>query len=447
MLSNRIQVPFFCQKSQTTFFSTLPISRIFFGATICSLFFDAYPLFPSVYKPLGLLPITLFFFIGGYFLVRRKVFIPGYHFLLLFFFLYGFLISLVKAIFQYNSFLGWSDYSVTVLLGIISYIGLFGMLHFFRPNQGTIERVLVSIGILFLVVAYLEFAAIFHLVPYQVKEILNKVLTMKSSPRLLLVNNEPSWASMTLLFFFGVFFSLGKKKLVIFSVIAILLSFSLKGVFILSLFFLLSFLKSKPSISNFGFLLLLFIVLLLVFFVLPNIVSFLGLNQTYFGLRLIQFSQTFLDEQSLRGAFLFLEETSYVRFAYPLLGIKVFENFPLGVGGGNFRYEFNKLAFQEFDRIDSEISYNMEHLNGNPKNIYSRALSEQGIIGAFLFIWMGFLFFQAKGNQLVQNLLLIFYITFLQFDSYVFLPFILVVVLADYWATFSKELNLRGREK
>ncbi|WP_235947274.1 O-antigen ligase family protein [Paenibacillus glycinis] len=242
--------------------------------------------------------------------------------------------------------------------------------------------------------------------------------------RIQLLSGEPSWAAIHVLsggLIMSYLIRLGYRSLripLVLSVLLMVLSFSAYAysVILIALIFYIV-LTSK----NRGRMLLILggtVAFVAVF--IPFLIDYLHISG-YFAKR-FQF-----DFQAM----LKTDNSVFVRFVFPLIGVYEFLRHPVfGLGGGYYFYEFNAILFEKFSyglkfKEVYDIAYVMPD-SATSRNLFAKVLSEEGIVGFMLFI--GFLSTAVKGSSpYAKFALALCFSLVMNFDSYSFVNFWLLI--------------------
>ncbi|MFC7393007.1 O-antigen ligase family protein [Scopulibacillus cellulosilyticus] len=235
------------------------------------------------------------------------------------------------------------------------------------------------------------------------------------------VSGEPSWAMLHILtgLVLFLFFLRGKKSLFILTVIINLIilfvcSFSFYGYLVLG-FSLILYMIFTKKVKN------------LFLGVLILLVLFIGLKLILLDSGISNYSINRFSKLSNITSFkdvLFLDGSFFVRITFPLIGFIEFIRHPIfGLGGGNSYLEFKQILLSYFpEGIKYPEVYFNAFINNKvftPRNLFSKILAEEGIIGITLFLGFLITFYKkfCKGNISVFTFFLVIAI-FLNFDSY-----------------------------
>jgi hypothetical protein len=320
-----------------------------------------------------------------------------------------------------------------LLFGFFSYVGIS---YYFQKNRviNTFNH-LIKIFTIIAIIGVVEVLSMRDILPFYFKEFIGEVFSGKVSSRLQLVSMEGSWAAKIIIFSIPIYifqYCLHGRFHISFYILLVLffLIFSLVGFAILVVAFIFRFfpvlMKTITLRYKFKYYLYLFLSILTIFIIIQNVLT----NQQGYQIeRLYQFANanSFL-------TILSLDDSTFIRVVYPYLGFVIFWDNPLGVGLGGYAEHFNyyiktiPIQFSNFPEVVGDIITK----TADPKNLYSKIVSETGLIGIGFFI--SFLILQL--NYLRYNIValpkykLFFLANFLlglacviQFGSFAYLPF------------------------
>ena len=418
-------------------------------AALILLPFDSLPgIFPTTYRPISLiflLPIVFSILLRACF----KLKLDRYLFYLFATFLLFTITSFTLT--QYFSFAlnGFWDYIITFALGITAFAAFRHSFQMVRQKSESndhftedIFKYLTYGYIAMIVIGCIEFLSLYTpLLPTDIKNVMNSLLAGKVSSRLQLTTGEPAWAARQALFGLPVLaFIKGKYNFwTIALFILAVLTFSLEGmlVFLLSTIIyllyrfwdskLLLFKKfAKTTIS-------LTVLLAIIFFAAKNV--FLK-DDSYYYSRFKKLSTVKLSKIRLSNL-VYLDESVFIRLAYPIAAWHIFFDYPIvGIGGGNFRYRFADYLKTEFPLVKKlnfhKVEQQIKGKKDQPKNFYSRLMSEFGLVGIILFAL--FLkkiirrlrtaeFLETRSRNYLFFWLIICLVSLLQFDSFAYINF------------------------
>lgn len=417
---------------------------IFLG--IVMIPFDSVPgIFPSVYRPISLILLIVVF----PFVLIMKTFskqISKINLLLFAFYIVTVLSSFLFSQYKYNDLSGFIDYSLTLTMGMIAFYSFDYYLSVnrrrFNDNEGYIDwifELIANVYIFVLIIGIFEILILLGILPMEIKNTFASFITGRTTIRIQLTSGETSWASMQMAFIIPIYFYLMKKKpkykkYFYLSTLIFLMMFSMQGYLIIILGLILYLIIEKKYHKLFKYFSY-FLLMITTFIILWKLYEMLMEEKVYYLSRI----DSLLNIHDLKDI-LYLDGSVFIRTAFPYIGLLVFkENFIFGVGGGNFRFELGHYIATYFPSglVYTEVQDAITNNIGNTKNMFSRLLSETGIIGTsnyLLFIYM--LYIRIKKsilfNKDVVKILFIMMITvYFQFDSFAYLHIWLVFAIVN----------------
>ncbi|GGD76227.1 O-antigen ligase family protein [Paenibacillus nasutitermitis] len=119
------------------------------------------------------------------------------------------------------------------------------------------------------------------------------------------------------------------------------------------------------------------------------------------------------------------DDSFSIRITYSKLGIYSFGDKPwLGYGLGNYYYGYmnhlDKIPARDFKK-DGELYNATNHLSLPQYNMYTRLLSEFGVMGIALFLFTAAFILSFKGRNFSKMILILLLVALLQFDSLAFI--------------------------
>ena len=293
-----------------------------------------------------------------------------------------------------------------------------------------------------LFIGFIEVLIIMGIIPFEVKKVFSDLVAGRVTQRIQLASGEPSWASMQLIFVIPIYNYLMKnnqkyKKYYLLSIILLLLTFSMQGYFMFLvgiILFILSENKIKVTLKYLAILTIFIVGVSFSFIIIKNSLS----NDVYYITRVTKIFR--IDRIS---DILYLDGSVFIRLAYPIIAILIFrDNFIIGVGGGNFRFELGSYILNYFPRGLNyiEVSNGINAIVGNPKNMYARLLSETGLFSSLIFlIFIKTLYSKAsklkfKNSRYVKLWIIFVLSIYLQFDSFAYI---------HVWLAFAVMNNLK----
>ena len=394
--------------------------------------FMSLPVMPSDYRPISVfffLPIGMLLMMQYFanFRVQKDIFV-----LLLFF---------IFSVFHSIILVGDVTLSIRALIplfiGLISYVAI----KFYIQKHG-IDYLFSKYLYLFYLIAILgivEILSIYGILPYIFKQLIGEIFSTKVSSRIQLITMEGSWAAKIIIFSIPIYlynyFKNGYfHKSFFILMIIFLLTFSLEGfaiiLFALSVYVMYKFIPIIAKILSFKYNIKYYLYLTIFAIGSFIIIQFVLSTQSGYSISRIY---KFLDADSFI-TILGLDGSTFIRIIYPYIGFLIFLNHPFGVGLGGYAEIFNHyinmipIDYSNFGEVMDDIAT----VSADPKNLYSKLLSETGIIGLLLFLF--FIFLQFKYLRFnIKNFpkYKIFYITnillgltsVVQFGSFAYLPF------------------------
>lgn len=387
---------------------------------------------PYLAIPLGLLFVLLY--------ATKRVLKISSHFALL-----AILSSLAVAlsVFQYLMY-DHSSFSAMVLgvggwcIGVMTYLA-----YVFAIRWLGFERFILlfkRMAMVLLIIGVVEFvlkSLNLSLIPNSITQLLSG----RESARLMLTTSEPSFAVQLLLFmvpfvFYKSAFSLPKKLAIILMALIVFIGcLSLTGLFVL-VFFLCFYYVVMLGRARKLCLLILCLILATVFVVyaLPPMPS----DAPYYVTRVYKtISLIGSNVDGLFFALLSIDGSIQVRFGYPYLAIRMFMDYPFGIGFGQFGNAFPDYLhyIRGAGQLSDEIVGHINNANADPRNLYLRMLAEGGIVvfSVFiLFVWqlIGYVKMMRERNRflLCARLLSMALAVMMQFTTLYF---------AMYWLIFA----------
>jgi len=250
--------------------------------------------------------------------------------------------------------------------------------------------------------------------------------------RIQMVSSEPSWATIHLLTLGVIVFVLksrGKKFLYLFVFMLILFVsiFSLYGYGVIIMSFILFGLLATSIKNRFKIIVIIVSSLIIIFFFIPWVLQIFDIYGYYvsrFDYRYL-FSSEFLREDG----------SAFVRIVFPLIGVMQFLDNPFGTGGGFYYINFAQYLEKYFSYglVFPEVVYNtfVNPENANPRNLYVKLLSEEGIVNTsiFLIFLVGVL---KKCRENYSKYAFCLAVSLLvNFDSYAFVDFWFLLAVAS----------------
>jgi len=433
-------------KSHMDIFCKISFYLVMIGLAL--LPFDAVPILPSVYRPISI----LFFFVALIILLPNIILNLKFDkslILVLILYIYSISTSVIFSKFKYNNFIGTKDFIITFTLGILTFIPCNYIFKLIRKNSSsneaylnfTFEKIFNGYSVAFFI-GILQVFYMIHIMPGDIIQMIGNIVSGSTRiDRVKMVSFEPSWGSMQLIFIIPILMYLkdiDKKyyKFLIVALILFLFTFSMQGFVTLAASWgIYLFFYSRNKLLYFFKLITFGIILIVLYSILYIFGSYI-----FSGAYFMQYFQ-FYKYNSLYN-FLLHNGSAYIRIILPVVGVLIFLQNPfLGIGGGNYRIEFNSYLLRYFPEgiNNKELFAYMIDLNTNPRNLYIRILCEMGIVGFILFV----MFIKNVIHKLTKPIknknIVIFWIIsvltlFVQFDS---------IAYVNLWVCLAIINNLR----
>lgn len=405
-------------------------------------------LFPTSYRPLSIIFLLLAFIFQVLLLIDEHRwtmpwFVLKRYGILLAFIVVSLLVSYWRT-HQFNLPLdGFLNGLFTLGLGGITFVSYDLFFRMLNESNVSFERWISSL-LSFIAWIYaplvifglIEVLIFLQWLPLELKEGIVIFFSRKAYTRVQWLSGEPSWAAMQMIFSMPFLLYKAQKSTLFkvitgLSVVLLVLSFSMQGLitFIIAGFIAVVVLKPKWIFKMMLALGILLVVSLVLYYLASAIYP-----RAYFLTRI----RRALNVSSLIDL-VYVDGSVAVRLLYPWIGLVMFRRFPLfGVGVGNFRYFFPNIVRLRFPRLlrVSEASSNIQRLNANPKNIFTRVLGEGGLVGAILFFMFVFKSIQttivsiSPHKDWILFIMIVVFSNMLQFDSYAYVPLWFILALA-----------------
>lgn len=401
--------------------------------------YDSIPgILPSVYRPISIYSISLFFLLIVLIELRNGIIIDQSKKSFLFFTFYSVFITILISAFRFNLFDNSKDYFITFAFGIMTFYSFNNYLKIIKKgysNEKYIEwffRLISNIYIIPLSIGFIELLCLLHILPIKLKIIINNLLGGFQYSRITMGSKEASWISMQLIIILPILLFLYikfKKKRYILSFILSLVIFvynvSMQG-FMTLLFsfiiytFIISIINNKFRVFIKNFLLsiviisLLYIALRLVINILPS---------SYYTDRLAYITDI---PKLIRN-----DGSAFIRIVYPITSGLIFIDNPLiGIGGGNYPIVFGDYIMKFFPWAIPkypEVAYHIATKNTGTGCLYMKVLAEFGVVGGLLFSSLIFSIMKKikyiRTKKLVVFWCISIFSIMIQFDSYAYVPF------------------------
>lgn len=431
----------------------LDMAEVFFALGIFLLPYDAFPVMPSTYRPISIVPffIALLFTLSAEGKSGIKLF-GRRQFLVLGFFALTMCIGFFRALMGNIEFDGLFDTVITLGIGLFVYFCLSSFLKWksssesFETTIGWLFHLLSIAYIVPLLVGCLEALSLVGILPASVNATLIHFFGGNQAGRLTLTSFEASWASIHLaIAAFSNLFLYRKGRaafhLVCFCTATVLFLFtnSMQGILVLGsslLVYIFWYGKKRKRLA----IVLKWLIVVAVGAVLLmsalRIYFNLSGSEAYYATRIINFTNI--------NNLIHSDGSSFIRIVFPIIGMQMFLSSPVfGVGAGAFAQHLPVYISEFYPwsvRFDEIAWYINGSMTPSAVCLYTRALGELGIVGSVPF--SAFLYSSLKCvNSLLLNggafaleaVFLVFFLVCsqLQFASFAFLPFWLALSLLD----------------
>jgi hypothetical protein len=394
--------------------------------------FMSLPVMPSNYRP-----ISIYFFlpIGILLLIKyiKKLLIPKDIFILLIFSIFCTFQSIILV---ENVVLSFRDL-IPLFTGFISYIAM----KFYIQQHG-IDYLFSKYLYLFYIIAIIgiiEILSIYGVLPYTFKQIIGEIFSTKISSRIQLITMEGSWAAKVIIFTVPIYLyhyiNNGHFPVSFFVLMIIFLFiFSLEGILIILsavlIYVIYRFIPIAAKILLFKYKIKYYIYIATIIIISFFVIQFVLSTQSGYAISRIY---KFIDANSFM-AILGLDASTFIRVIYPYIGFLIFLDNPMGVGLGGYAESFNfyintiPIDYLKFNEVVGDIAT----VSADPKNLYSKILSETGIVGSLIFLYFILLQIRFLRSNIKKfpHYKMFFISNFLlgltcviQFGSFAYLPF------------------------
>lgn len=419
--------------------------------------YEAIPnILPSVYRPISIFPIILFFLLIIFIEFRVGIRIDKVKIRFILFCFSAIMITILLSYYKFNTYNNAIDFFISLIFGIITFWSFNKYFEVVKKNYSNdtyIEwffKLMSKVYIIPILIALIELLCLIGILPISIKVSINRLLGGFQYTRITMGSSEASWVSMQLLIMLPIFLYLYKKykkKRYLFSFMLFCLIFiynvSMQG-FITLIFafviytFIMSLINGKVRefIKN---IIVTIIVITVVFITFKFIVNILP--QSYYTIR--------LNNMTNLSNLIRMDGSAFVRIVYPLTSGLIFIDNPiLGIGGGNFGIIFGEYIQNIFPWAIAqypEVAYHIKTQNTGTGSLYLRVLAEFGVIGGILFYRFIYLIInKIKRIKRVDNFKIIIFwcVTIfsimIQFDSFAYIPFWIAIAFIN---NFSLEIK------
>lgn len=431
----------------------LSVAEMLFAIGIFLIPYDAFPVMPSTYRPISIIPLilSLLFLVAG--VGGRRVRVLGKRqLIILAFYALVLVINAFRAMLGDLAVDGYIDTMLTLTVGVLAYFSFSGFLTWKISKTSlndTIDWLFRSLSAAYIIplcVGFVECLSLAGILPGGIKDALHGFFGGNQPNRLTLTSYEASWASIHLLIAAVSNFCLyvrGKRYFhIVFAALAAVLfvySSSMQGVLIISCASALyaiwySYKKRRLLI----FIKWVVIIVALVSLVLVSFVLFFTIagNDAYYATRLLNFTSV--------DRLIHTDGSSFVRLVFPFICLQMFVTNPLfGVGAGAFAEALPAFIVEDYSwaiQFGEVARYLNGTLTPSAVSLYTRVIGELGLIGAIPFF--SFLISSLRCVGKVAScdiprgyhavfLCMVLLCSQLQFASFAYLPFWLAAGFLD----------------
>jgi hypothetical protein len=398
--------------------------------------FMSLPLLPTDYRPVS----VLFFALTGSCILASRLArkrMPLDELLLFGFFIACLFQTLVLVGFSEGNYVLAGRHLVVLVLGVLSYLSLKTFFQLYGVDEAL--KLMGKVYALILLVGVLEVLCILHLLPWSVKALMNQMLGGRVVERVQVVTSEASWGAKVLLLGIPIYGFLWVRYTsprylagLIVTIGLFCFTLSLDGFLaagIAVVFFALFKYRTILVRPSLWVPLFLCPLVLILFFYVAYLMFPKG-GQYYFSrIRTVESLSSAKIKELPEN-----DGSVFIRVYYPLMGVWMFLDKPYGIGLGGYSQYFKEFLDRtgiDYTRFP-EVMGDLQTRTGDPKSLYSKILSENGLYSG----WVLLLFFllhlyylkQIKVDGIIpyRNLLIALFAVNLailfQFGSYAFLP-------------------------
>jgi hypothetical protein len=407
--------------------------QFFLFIIILGSFMDAYPIFPSDYRPLTLAMFLFIFPISFIKIIRANL--DEFKIIVFLFFTYILSLSFFYSLFYFSEFTGFFDSLITISLAILTYTTFIIIFKYFNYTKKDFDLIFKVLSNFLLVLAIIEILSIYGIFPSSIKVILNNIFTLSYSSRFLLINKESSWASLTLLYVLSYFIYKDNKIKSFLTYFIILMSFSMTGILLSTILVIFYLFRKKIFYKIFFYTFIVFFIFLIFMKYYEQFFNFLGIENQYTIIRISKWIEIFKnDTQNIFKSILVADGGStYIRVLYPLIAFLEGIKSIIGLGAGNFGLIASNYV--KTYNLNTDIPLIQSLVDGNYTsigNFYSKIVFESGLFGIGIIVYiLKYIISIAKKidySFLVFPIILVFF----QFSSYIYLPFIMTLSILNF---------------
>ena len=410
--------------------------RVLFLSTIITLPFDSFPLpINSVYKPLSIIPILITFFyslkINGF-----KLFVKPF----LILFLFALLLTSFINSFLIDIYSGFNLFTIEIIILVITVASFNFFIDYLPPTN--VKKILnqgVEIVInLFIIIGSLQLMGRF-IDPGGLIEKLNSIFLYRYDlSRIQFLSGEPSYGVRVVILFLTLKYYVNNKfhfdLKTLWLLILVMLSGSTFGLFYIVIFMILlliiNYKHSNKIIIN-------TCLIGVFFFALYNFVPLLQNFVSDYAKAKIDLAISIINEFSIDNLVAIgqIDGSIFLRSFNPIIGLKMFlDNFFIGVGGENFTYHYLDYIIKDYPfalGYDAVESVYYENARITPKSMISKLLSEFGVLGLIILIFLIKICLNPKDKFIIPLSAYVMSVL-VNYDGYIYFPLIFAICLIYY---------------
>lgn len=365
--------------------------------TLILLPFEAIPhIMPSIYRPISVYPLSI---MGVVYLIKNiknnKINRIDLDFIV--FGIYAIVSGIMLSYLKFNSLSAFMDFLLTFILGLFSFFGAnYGFEKFRQAENSNEEYIYTVLSFLskvytfVLIIGVIELLCELGILPHAIIRGIYTFSGGRQYNRVCLLSAEASWASIHIILMFVIFYfklTIDKKNIYIINIafVGIIFIYNMSGqgiliactmvfVYLIIAFFVLH----NKKIIKFG--LIFTIVIILGYFLIQTVLPYM--SSSYYVNRLRDFTNI--------NNMIHNDGSSFVRLVYPKIAVLIFfNNILFGIGAGNFCNmlgvyinKYYSWALIKYQEVYQHVLFNIEQTGC----LYTRLLSETGIVGTILFM-------------------------------------------------------------
>lgn len=412
---------------------------------------DSFPLFPTgnVYRPISVFFLIFYVFVWLFF--SKKVFLKSHDIIVIALSLFFFIQSLFTSYFIFDSFEHIPKTIITLILCcvILFTTNDYFYRHRFKIPLNKIIKVLKASFLLCCIIGFIQLMGIIGVIPNSFQSFVTKLFSYRSVGRMQMVSGEPSMMFRHLLlflaFFLGVKTMKNRKLYITLVSFFIIFSGSTYGYVLLVLCFSIYILLFRFSILLKP--MLIFSVIITIFILTVLYSYFLDqytVNKIDLVISVFSNPDTITNYLKRDGSF-------FQRLINPLIGFQsTIDFYGLGTGLDTYRYVYPRYILEDYPYAlnHSSVRSAVEGTNYiTPKSLYSKLISELGVLPFFLyllfFIKMWVLILRKKYNNklLVQFIFILCLVYGINTDTIIYVNLLFLIYILYYLLKFDEIEN------